>query len=62
VYARGGERLGFVDCEDTRGRMRTCHDRRVPRASNHDVGGEATFADDEPAILAHAAVARHKTE
>jgi hypothetical protein len=34
----------------------------VARAGNGDIGGETAFADDETAILAHAAIGRHETE
>ena len=56
------ERLGFTDCEDARGGMRTGHQRDVPHGRYRNIGGEATPADDKAAILAHAAIARHEAE
>ena len=62
VHAGHRERLGFIDCDDARRGMRTGHQRNVPHGRYRNIGGEAASADDEAAILAHAAIARHEAE
>ncbi len=62
MHAGHRQRLGLVDGEDARGGMRTGHQRDVPHTGYGDVGGEAAFADDEPPIFAHAAIARYETK
>ena len=62
VHARHRERLGLVDRDDARGGVRTRHQRDVARARQGDIGGEAALADDEAAVLAHAAVGRDEPE
>ena len=62
VHAGHRERLGFIDCDDARGGMRTGHQRDVPHGRYRNIGGEAASADDKAAILAHAAIARHEAE
>ena len=57
VHAGHGQRLGLVDCENARGRMRRGHQRHVPHARRGDIRGEAAFAGDEAPILAHAPIA-----
>ena len=57
-----GECRGLVDAQDARGRMRARHHRDMLGVRQRHVGGEAALADDEPAVLAHAAVGRDETE
>jgi len=62
MHTGRGQRRDLVDGEDARGRVRTGHQRHVPRAGRGDVGGEAAFAHDEAPILADAAIGGHETE
>jgi hypothetical protein len=62
MHAGRRQRLGFIDVDDARGRMRAGHQRDVPRARHSNVGGEAAFANHEAAILAHAAIARYEAK
>jgi len=56
VHAGKAQRLGLVDGNDARGRIRTGHQRHVPRARHGDVGGEAAFSHHEAPVFAHAAI------
>ena len=42
--------------------MRAVHQRDMLDAHRHDIGSEVALADDEAAILAHAAVGRDEAE
>ena len=62
MHAGHRQRRGLVDRDDARRRIRACHQRDMLDARRHDIGGEIALADDEAAVLAHAAVGRDEAE